>query len=109
MLKQAMTSIIAAKAGRRLAAAAVIAMTGLAAGPAFAVSPATNGVTAPQSLIEKVHYCHRSCEFGYIPRWGVRRWHRHVGPGCHPVRCVPRAAYPNRCWVDAYGVRRCRW
>ena len=59
---------------------------------------------AAESLVTKTHGCHRSCEWG-----PVLRWHRHIGPGCAPVGCLPRAVYPNRCWVDGWGVRHCRW
>lgn len=58
---------------------------------------------AVESQVIQVHGCHRSCEWGR-----VLRWHRH-GAACRPIKCWPRAVYPNRCWVDAYGVRRCRW
>jgi hypothetical protein len=59
----------------------------------------------PQGLsdLHNVHACHRSCEFG-----PVRGWHRH-GAGCQPLACIPRAANPNRCFVDRFGVRHCRW
>jgi len=59
---------------------------------------------ATDSLVHKAHGCHRSCEWG-----PVLRWHRHVGPGCSPIACWPRAVHPHRCWVDGWGVRRCRW
>jgi hypothetical protein len=39
------------------------------------------------SLIEKTHGCHRACLVGRVPRWGVVRFHRHIGPACVPVRC----------------------
>lgn len=62
--------------------------------------PKTSGI---ESQIIQVHGCHRSCEWGR-----ALGWHRH-GAACRPIKCWPRAVYPNRCWVDAYGVRRCRW
>jgi len=82
-------------------AAALIAGASLAR--AAPVAGLAGGGTAPELLV-KVHGCHRSCEWG-----PVLRWHRHVGPACHVVGCWPRAAYPNRCWVDWHGVRHCRW
>jgi hypothetical protein len=83
-----------------LAAAAIAGASSAAgAGPA-----GLNGARDAPGLVVKVHGCHRSCEWG-----PVLTWHRHVGPACHPVGCVPRAAYPNRCWVDWRGVRHCRW
>ncbi len=65
---------------------------------------ALTGAADTDSLVTKVHGCHRSCEWG-----PVMRWHRHIGPACRPVGCWPRAAYPNRCWVDWRGIRHCRW
>jgi hypothetical protein len=59
----------------------------------------TNGDT----LVEKVWGCHRSCEAG------PGGWHRHVGPFCVRVACYPRAWEPNRCFVDRWGYRHCRW
>ncbi|HEY7551743.1 MAG TPA: hypothetical protein VH913_19765 [Hyphomicrobiaceae bacterium] len=77
----------------------------LGAGSAFAAPGA--GVTdigaADGSLVHKVWGCHRSCEAGGAG------WHRHVGPFCVRVACYPRAWYPNRCYVDRWGVRHCRW
>lgn len=66
--------------------------------------PGAGSAADGTSQIIKVHGCHRSCEWG-----PALRWHRHVGPLCRPLACYPRAARPNRCWVDAWGVRRCRW
>jgi hypothetical protein len=82
-----------------------VMVLGLGAGGALA-APAV-GVkdiaTGDASLLHKVHGCHRSCELGGAG------WHRHVGPYCRRVACAPRAWYPHRCFVDRYGVRRCRW
>jgi hypothetical protein len=61
------------------------------------------GKTGVESLVEKTHGCHRSCE------WGPAGWHRHVGPFCQRVGCYPRAWFPNRCFIDRWGVRHCRW
>jgi hypothetical protein len=69
------------------------------AGPVGPVRDMENGDT----LVEKVWGCHRSCERG------PGGWHRHVGPLCVRVACVPRAWYPNRCFVDRWGYRHCRW
>jgi hypothetical protein len=60
-------------------------------------------VAGDPSLVHKVHGCHRSCELGGAG------WHRHAGPYCARVACIPRARHPNRCFVDRYGIRRCRW
>jgi hypothetical protein len=109
MLRRPSNDILARGRASRLATLGILGVLSLVASPAFAVSPAMTDGTAPESHIQKVHYCHRSCEYGYIPRWGVSRWHRHIGPACLPERCVPRAPNPERCWVDAAGVRHCRW
>jgi hypothetical protein len=61
------------------------------------------GPDGAASLVLKVHGCHRSCEAG------LAGWHRHVGPYCARVACAPRAVLPNRCFVDRWGVRHCRW
>ena len=60
-------------------------------------------VGAGESMVIKVHGCHRSCEDG------PAGWHRHVGPSCTRVACTPKAWFPNRCFVDRWGVRHCRW
>jgi hypothetical protein len=64
---------------------------------------ALKDVAANEGLVHKVWGCHRSCEVG------PAGWHRHVGPYCVRVACVPRAWQPNRCFVDRWGVRHCRW
>jgi hypothetical protein len=81
---------------------------GLGLGMASAMAAPAGGMTGLETggndgLLHKVHGCHRSCELG------PAGWHRHVGPYCARVACYPRAAHPNRCWVDRWGVRRCRW
>ncbi len=38
-------------------------------------------------LVEQVHGTHRACVRGWVPRWGVVRFHRHVGVAHVPVRC----------------------
>lgn len=83
-----------------LAGAALASSIGSAA---FALSPAA-GIDAGDNLVQKTGGCHRSCEWG-----PARGWHRHVGARCVPVHCAPRAANPNRCFVDRYGHRHCRW
>ena len=42
---------------------------------------------ATLNLIEQAHGVHRSCVRGWVSRWGVVRWHRHVGAAHVPVRC----------------------
>lgn len=88
-----------------MALAAIAAVSAAVALP-IAPLPADTSRQAPSEdgLIQKAHACHRSCEWG-----PVLRWHRHVGRGCAVVACVPLAPQPNRCWVDAWGVRHCRW
>jgi hypothetical protein len=87
-------------AGALFALALAGGATAVSAGPGGALQ----GAVKPDSLVTKTHGCHRSCERG-----PVLRWHRHVGPRCAPVACYPRAPHPNRCWVDGWGVRHCRW
>jgi len=80
----------------------VTAALALPLGPSPADAP--NVSRADDGLIQKVHGCHRSCEWG-----PVFRWHRHAGAACRPVACAPLAPQPNRCWIDAWGARHCRW
>jgi hypothetical protein len=86
------------------------AITGIALAASIWAAPASAGTLgalkdagAADGLVHKVWGCHRSCELG------PRGWHRHVGPYCARVACWPRAEHPNRCFVDRWGVRRCRW
>jgi hypothetical protein len=39
------------------------------------------------NLVEQAHGTHRTCVVGRVPRWGVVRFHRHVGRAHAPVRC----------------------
>jgi hypothetical protein len=43
--------------------------------------------TAKLDLVEQVHGTHRACVRGWVHRWGIVRWHRHVGVAHTPVRC----------------------
>lgn len=91
---------------RSLFAIAGLALAVGAGASSAAAAPvsALNGAGDATGFVVKVHGCHRSCEWG-----PALRWHRHAGPACRPVGCWPRAAYPNRCWVDWRGIRHCRW
>jgi len=42
---------------------------------------------ATLSLVEQAHGTHRACVRGWVPRWQIVRWHRHVGLAHVPVRC----------------------
>jgi hypothetical protein len=75
----------------------------LGVGSALAAPSSVKDIGGAESLVLKTHACHRSCELG------PAGWHRHVGPYCARVACVPRAWHPNRCFVDRWGVHRCRW
>ena len=77
----------------------------LGVGSAFAApGGSVKGIAAGRrASCVKTHGCHRSCELG------PAGWHRHAGPYCARVACVPRAWQPNRCFVDRWGVRHCRW
>ncbi|MBV9481192.1 MAG: hypothetical protein JO249_10610 [Acidobacteria bacterium] len=39
------------------------------------------------NFVQKVHGTHRACLRGWVHRWRVVRWHRHVGATHIPVRC----------------------
>ena len=82
-----------------------VVVLGLGVGGALAAPGGTvkDIATGDASLVQKVHACHRSCELG------PAGWHRHAGPYCARVACVPRAVHPHRCFVDRYGARHCRW
>jgi hypothetical protein len=84
-----------------LAGAAFSAALGLS--PAHALSPRAAAALQADSLAQKVHFGHRSCELG------VYGWHRHVGPYGVRVSCWPRARYQHRCFVDRFGYRHCWW
>jgi hypothetical protein len=75
----------------------------LGVGSALAAPAGITDIGGVDSLVIKTHACHRSCELG------PAGWHRHVGAFCTRVACAPRAVHPNRCFVDRWGVRRCRW
>jgi hypothetical protein len=82
---------------------AAATLAGIVCSSAVHALPVTTGLPAAGSPVVLVNGCHRSCE------WGPGRgWHRH-GAACYPIRCVPRAANPGRCFVDRSGIRRCRW
>jgi hypothetical protein len=91
---------------RSLLVVAGLAFATMAGASSAGAAPvgALTGAADTDSFVVKVHGCHRSCEWG-----PVLRWHRHIGPACRPVGCWPRAARPNRCWVDWRGIRHCRW
>jgi hypothetical protein len=42
---------------------------------------------ATLSPVVQVHGTHRSCRRGWVRRWHVVRWHRHVGVSRVAVRC----------------------
>jgi hypothetical protein len=42
---------------------------------------------ATLNLVEQVHGTHRACVRGWVHRWGIVRWHRHVGVAHVPIRC----------------------
>jgi hypothetical protein len=99
MIRQGLAAVtgIVLAAGVWGAAASAAGLGGLKDGVA------SEGGLASGGLVHKVWGCHRSCEVG------PAGWHRHVGPYCRRVSCSPRAQHPNRCFVDRWGVRHCRW
>jgi hypothetical protein len=42
---------------------------------------------ATLTMVEQTHGTHRACLRGWVPRWEVTRWHRHIGRFNVPVRC----------------------
>jgi hypothetical protein len=85
-----------------LSVPAMVLVLGIGSALAAPSSGLSDIAAGDTSLVHKVHGCHRSCELG------PAGWHRH-GAYCRRVACVPRAAHPNRCFVDRWGVRHCRW
>ena len=67
-------------------ALALVARTGASA-PINQATDATLRAATTLGAVEQVHGCNRLCRLGWVPRWGVVRLHRHVGPACRPVRC----------------------
>jgi len=65
---------------------ALVARISVAA-PLSQAADATIRAAATMSLVEQAHGCNRVCRVGWVPRWGVVRFHRHVGSSCRPVRC----------------------
>lgn len=88
---------------RAILTVAAVAVSSVLAGAAQALPASPVQPAGSESAVQKVHGCHRSCEWG-----PVRGWHRH-GRLCRPIACVPLAPRPNRCWVDWLGIRHCRW
>lgn len=86
-----------------LALAAAAFAAGLSLSTAEAFTPGNTATAAPESLMQKTHFRHRSCELG------VYGWHRHVGPHGWRVACWPRARHPHRCWIGRHGHRHCWW
>jgi len=63
-----------------------IAKTGLAA-PLSQGTDATIKAAATLTMVEQTHGTHRACRLGWVSRWRVTRWHRHIGVTNLPVRC----------------------
>jgi hypothetical protein len=77
-------NLLAAVGGALLLA--FVARTGMAA-PLSLAADATISAAEAVSLIEHTHGRHRACVRGWVPRWGVVRFHRHSGPHSVAVRC----------------------
>jgi hypothetical protein len=65
----------------------LIAKTGVGAAPLSQGADATIKAAATLTMVEQTHGIHRTCRLGWVSRWGVARWHRHVGVTNVPVRC----------------------
>jgi hypothetical protein len=57
------------------------------AAPLSQGADATIKAAAALTMVEQTHGTHRACRLGRVSRWGVVRWHRHVGLTNLPVRC----------------------
>jgi hypothetical protein len=64
----------------------LIAKTGVAL-PLSQGADATIKAPATLTMVEQTHGTHRACRLGWVSRWGVTRWHRHIGLTNVPVRC----------------------
>ncbi len=71
--------------GAAIALAFVANVSGAA--PLSHAASAIIGAKPTLSLVEQAHGTHRACVRGWVARWGVVRWHRHVGLAHIPVRC----------------------
>jgi hypothetical protein len=67
--------------------AAAVAASACNAAPPSHGANAIFEANATMNLVEEVHGTHRVCVRGWVPRWGLARWHRHVGLAHVPVRC----------------------
>ena len=66
---------------------ALVANIGTAAPLSHGSDALVKADTTIKNLTEQVHGTHRACVRGWVPRWGVVRFHRHVGVAHVPVRC----------------------
>ena len=64
----------------------LIAKIGVAA-PLSQGADATIKAAATLTMVEQTHGTHRACRLGWVSRWRVTRWHRHIGVTNVPVRC----------------------
>jgi hypothetical protein len=64
----------------------LMAKTGVAA-PLSQGADATISAAATLTMVERTHGVHRSCRLGWVSRWRVTRWHRHIVVTNAPVRC----------------------
>ena len=64
----------------------LIAKIGVAA-PLSQGADVTIKAAATLTMVEQTHGSHRACRLGWVSRWRVTRWHRHIGPANVPVRC----------------------
>jgi hypothetical protein len=69
------------------AVAFILAANVSAAAPLGHGAAAMIEANATLGLVEQVHGTHRSCLRGWVPRWHVVRWHRHVGVSRTAIRC----------------------
>ena len=81
-----MTKLSPLAAAGGVLALVLIAEIGVAA-PLSQGADATIKAAATLTMIEQTHGIHRTCRLGWVSRWGVARWHRHIGVTNVPVRC----------------------
>lgn len=74
-----------AAAGGALALVLIAEIAGAA--PLSQGADATIEAAATLTLVEQTHGVHRTCRLGWVSRWRVTRWHRHIGVSNVPVRC----------------------
>ncbi len=82
-----MTSLKNLAVAVAVAIAALFAANSAFAAPVSVPPSAIADVVGEHDMKSNVRYGHWKCRYHYIPRWGVKARHRHVGPKGRPVAC----------------------